>query len=42
MEGVSATARWTAAARAVESRRPDALFTDDLAEALAGPEGFGR
>ncbi|KAB2366753.1 class I SAM-dependent methyltransferase [Actinomadura montaniterrae] len=42
MEGVSATARWTAAARAVESRRPDALFTDDLAEALAGPEGFAR
>ncbi|WP_433467538.1 class I SAM-dependent methyltransferase [Spirillospora sp. CA-128828] len=42
MEGVSATARWTAAARAVETRRPDALFTDDLAEALAGPEGFAR
>jgi methyltransferase (TIGR00027 family) len=42
MEGVSATARWTAAARAVETRRPDALFTDELAEALAGPEGFAR
>lgn len=42
MEGVSATARWTAAARAVETRRADALFTDDLAEALAGPEGFAR
>jgi methyltransferase (TIGR00027 family) len=42
MEGVSATARWTAAARAEESRRPDALFTDELAEALAGPEGFAR
>jgi methyltransferase (TIGR00027 family) len=30
----------TAAARAVESNRPDPLFTDDLAAALAGPEGF--
>ncbi|MES9538300.1 SAM-dependent methyltransferase [Actinomadura sp. NPDC000600] len=42
MEGVSATARWTAAARAVETRRADALFADGLAEALAGPEGFAR
>ncbi|GAP12990.1 methyltransferase [Longilinea arvoryzae] len=33
------TARWTAAARAQESTRPDALFHDPWAEALAGPEG---
>lgn len=33
------TARWTAAARAQESARPDALFTDPWAEALAGREG---
>ncbi|WP_067812668.1 class I SAM-dependent methyltransferase [Actinomadura kijaniata] len=42
MNGVSATARWTAAARADETRRDDALFTDDLAADLAGPEGFAR
>ncbi|MFF5211174.1 class I SAM-dependent methyltransferase [Streptosporangium sp. NPDC000396] len=39
MHAVSATARWTAAARAKESRRDDAIFTDDLAEELAGQEG---
>lgn len=33
------TARWTAAARAQESARPDALFHDPWAEALAGHEG---
>jgi methyltransferase (TIGR00027 family) len=37
---ISRTARLTAAARARESRRPDRLFADPLAEALAGPEGF--
>ncbi|MQY06550.1 class I SAM-dependent methyltransferase [Actinomadura macrotermitis] len=42
MEGVSATARWTAAARAEETRREDRLFTDALAADLAGPEGFAR
>ncbi len=40
MDTVSATARWTAAARAQESLREDALFVDELAESLAGPEGF--
>jgi methyltransferase (TIGR00027 family) len=40
MDPVSRTARLTAAARARESRRPDRLFDDPLAEALAGPEGF--
>jgi methyltransferase (TIGR00027 family) len=36
---ISRTARLTAAARARESRRPDRLFDDPLAEALAGQEG---
>jgi methyltransferase (TIGR00027 family) len=41
VEAVSYTAQWTAAARAVESERPDgALFTDDLARDLAAPRGF--
>jgi len=40
IDPVSRTARLTAAARARESRRPDRLFDDALAEALAGPEGF--
>ncbi|MBW8482817.1 class I SAM-dependent methyltransferase [Actinomadura parmotrematis] len=40
--GVAATAGWTAAARAAETARPDALFRDDLAAALAGPEGAAR
>lgn len=34
------TARWTAAARARESARPDRLFDDPWAAELAGPEGF--
>ncbi|MEJ7872748.1 MAG: class I SAM-dependent methyltransferase, partial [Rubrobacteraceae bacterium] len=37
---VAPTSRWMAAARARESERPDRLFDDPLAEALAGPEGF--
>jgi len=36
---ISLTARMTAAARARESRRPDRLFDDPWAGALAGPEG---
>lgn len=36
---VSDTARWTALHRATESARPDALFTDPLAERLAGEHG---
>ncbi len=36
---VTKTARWTAAARARESRRPDRLFDDPLAALLAGDEG---
>ncbi|NUW30930.1 SAM-dependent methyltransferase [Nonomuraea sp. SMC257] len=39
MHSVAATARWTAAARAKESRREDAIFTDPYAERLAGREG---
>ncbi len=34
------TASWTAAVRAQESAREDALFNDPWAEALAGPEGL--
>jgi methyltransferase (TIGR00027 family) len=37
--GVADTARWTAAARARERRRPDRLFDDPFAELLAGPDG---
>lgn len=40
MEAVSYTAQWTAAARAVESERDDALFADPLARPLAAPRGF--
>lgn len=41
MEAVSYTAQWTAAARAVESERPDdALFNDPFARELAAPRGF--
>ena len=36
---VSDTARWTALHRATESARADALFTDRLAERLAGERG---
>src|SRR5690242_19263825 len=39
--GVGETARWMAAARARESRRPDRLFDDPFADALAGPDGPG-
>ncbi|PZS30425.1 MAG: SAM-dependent methyltransferase [Pseudonocardiales bacterium] len=40
LEPVGRTARWTAAARAVESERSDRLFADEYAATLAGPEGF--
>lgn len=40
MEAVAYTAQWTAAARALESERPDAIFTDPWARALAGEKGF--
>ena len=36
---VSDTARWVAMYRAMESERPDALFRDPLARALAGEHG---
>ena len=39
-EQVAATARWTAAVRAEESARSDALFVDPWAAALAGEEGM--
>jgi methyltransferase (TIGR00027 family) len=38
MDPVAASARWTAAARAAETRRSNRLFDDPLAELLAGPE----
>lgn len=37
--GIEATARWTAAVRAQERARDDALFIDPWAAALAGEEG---
>lgn len=37
---LEATARWTAAVRALEHARPDGLFSDPWAEALAGAEGM--
>ncbi|MEU3710009.1 SAM-dependent methyltransferase [Streptomyces catenulae] len=40
MEPVSRTAQWTAAARALESERPDRIFDDPLARAVAGDTGF--
>lgn len=40
IDRVAQTSRWTAAARARESARPDRLFEDPLAGALAGPAGF--
>jgi methyltransferase (TIGR00027 family) len=40
MDPVAETARWTAAERARESARPDRLFDDPLAAALAGKEGL--
>lgn len=39
--GVGETARWMAASRDRESRRPDRLFNDPFASALAGPDGPG-
>jgi nitronate monooxygenase len=40
MTPVGMTSRWIAASRAVETERPDGLFRDPLARALAGDEGF--
>ena len=40
VHGVALTSLWTAAWRADESARSDALFHDRLARSLAGPEGF--
>src|SRR5258708_24562199 len=37
---ISDSARWMAYFRAMESRRPGALFRDPYAEALAGERGF--
>ena len=39
---VTGSARWTAAARARESDRADALFRDPWADALAGEDGWAR
>ena len=36
---ISDTARWVAVYRARESERPDAVFTDPFARALAGERG---
>lgn len=40
MNGVGLTSLWTAAMRAVESERADALFSDPFAARLAGEAGF--
>ncbi len=40
VRNVSDTARWVAYFRAMESKRPDALFRDPFAERLAGERGF--
>ena len=40
VRNVSDTARWVAYFRAMESKRPDALFRDPYAERLAGERGF--
>jgi methyltransferase (TIGR00027 family) len=40
LTGVGATSLLTAAARALETERPDGLLSDPLARALAGTEGF--
>ncbi|NLU66112.1 SAM-dependent methyltransferase [Streptomyces sp. HNM0574] len=40
MEAVSRTAQWTAAARALESERADALFNDPYARTVAADTGF--
>ncbi len=39
IQNVSDTARWVAVYRAMESKRPDALFRDPFAERLAGERG---
>src|SRR5215218_10081906 len=39
IENVSDTARWVAYYRALETERPDALFRDPYARALAGARG---
>lgn len=39
LSGVARTARWTAAARARETARPDRLFDDAFAALLAGADG---
>lgn len=39
-DAVASTARWIAANRALESKRPDSLFIDRFADALAGQEGY--
>ena len=36
---VTDTARWVAYYRAMENERPDAIFRDPFAKALAGEEG---
>jgi methyltransferase (TIGR00027 family) len=40
MDPIAKTASWTAAIRALESDRPDRLFSDPFARALAGTEGL--
>lgn len=40
LDGIGATARWTAAARALERERPDALLDDPWAARLAGDDGM--
>jgi len=39
IENISDTARWVATYRAMESERPDAIFTDPFARRLAGEKG---
>lgn len=40
VRNISDTARWVAYFRAIETQRPDALFSDPFAERLAGERGF--
>jgi methyltransferase (TIGR00027 family) len=40
VRSISDTARWVACFRALETKRPDALFRDPYAERLAGERGF--
>jgi methyltransferase (TIGR00027 family) len=39
IQNISDTAKWVAVYRAMESKRPDALFRDPFAERLAGTQG---